>query len=76
MSVKHIAVYTCDGLYCMTKARVKSRNGKEYGYRDEYRDLEKRGWYFTGLVDGMKHYCKKCAAKMKPPHPGEGEKEK
>ena len=65
MSVKHIAVYTCDGLYCTTKARVKSRNGNEYGYRDEYRDLEKRGWCFTGLVDGMKQYCKKCAVKMK-----------
>lgn len=60
MSVKHVAVYSCDGLYCSRKSKVKSRNANEYGYRDEYRELEKRGWSFTGIADGMGHYCKSC----------------
>ncbi len=61
MSIKHIAVYKCDAQYCLVTSRIKSFQSTEYGYRDEQRLLEKRGWEFTGIEDGFKAYCKSCS---------------
>lgn len=55
MSRKVRVVYTCDQLYCLTKATVKPSGCMEYEYRDEFPQLEKRGW----TTYGMQTFCKK-----------------
>ena len=59
MSVKHVAIYKCDR--CGARKTIESREAKEYGYRDEFSELQKKGWKFGALAEHFKATCKKCS---------------